>query len=358
MSFGFAMSSIRICWWLCLLVICVAVSLAEAKDPTLAVAPPMNFTPGPDISFDRFFTIDTAQLAAPPGQFVGGDCKIPSSPLVKNGTVTVILPPTIDNNNTDSFETIHSQTLKVSLPYLFEQIGVDQKEIPKLVKRGIPLFEAAIKESLRHHPSRESSLARRSIFDDIVDFIDDVGKAVVGGVKGAAVGLGCSIFATGALPGYLAVAGLLHVQNINQTPRPTTPDQDFFVFPLHGAISHNDGISIFYNANLPPGFGDTIGVSIGRNIYLRQSANTRLLENAEFPRATRTVLHEFTHTKQYQAVGYNLARFGTQYLYNFCEVSSCFFHTYDNKFNPLFRREDSNTTTILWRRMHSRNRNS
>jgi hypothetical protein len=304
----------------CLLfLICVAASFVKAyNNPQLPVAPPTNFTPGPDISFDRFFTIDTAQLAAPPG-FTGGDCKISPSSLVQNGTVTVILPPTINDNNTDSFEDIHTQTLKVSLPYLFEQIGVDQEKIPKLVERGIPLFEAAVKESLC--PTHSGSLARRSIFGDIGGFIEDVGKAIVGGVKDATVDLGCSLFATGALPGYLTVAGLLHVQNI-QVPSASTPDQDFFIFPLHGAISHKDGISIFYRANFPPGFGDTLGVTIGRNIYVRQSADTRFLENGGFPSATRILLHEFTHSKQYQGVGYSLAAFGTQYLFNFCKVSS------------------------------------
>lgn len=305
----------------CLLfLICVSTSFVEAyNNHQPPVAPPTNFTPGSDISFDRFFTIDTAQLAAPPG-FTGGDCNIFPSSLVQNGTVTVILPPTINDNNTDSFEAIHAQTLKVSLPYLFEQIGVHQKKIPKLVERGIPLFEAAIKESLC--PTHSGSLARRSIFGDIVHFIEDVGEAIVGGVKEAGVDVGCSIFATGALPGYLTVAGLLHVQNIVQVPSASSPDQDFFIFPLHGAISHNDGISIFYSANLPPGFGDTLGVTIGRNIYVRQSADTRFLENAGFPNATRILLHEFTHSKQYQAVGYSLAAFGTQYLFNFCKVSS------------------------------------
>jgi len=75
----------------------------------------------------------------------------------------------------------------------------------------------------------------------------------------------------------------------------------------------------------PPRFGDTLGVTIGRNIYVRQSADTRFLENAGFPNATHILLHEFTHSKQYQGVGYSLAAFGTQYLFNFCKVSLGYF---------------------------------
>ena len=276
----------------CLLFLtCIAASkfVKAYNDHQPPVAPPTNFTPGPDISFDRFFTIDTAQLAAPPG-FTGlGDCNISPSSLVQNGTVMVILPPTINDNNTDSFEDIHTQTLMVSLLYLFEQIGVQQEEIPKLVERGIPLFAVAVKESLC--PTQSGSLARRSIFDDIAGFIEDVGNAIVGAAKSATVDVGCSIFAASALPGYLTVAGLLHVQNIRQIPIASTPDQDFFIFPLHGPISHNDRISIVYSANLPPGFGDSmLGVTIGRNIYVRQSADTRFMENGGFPNATRNLL--------------------------------------------------------------------
>ena len=309
----------------CLLfLICIAASFVKAyNDHQPPVAPPTNFTPGPDISFDRFFTIDTAQLAAPPG-FTGGDCNISPSSLVQNGTVTVILPPTINDNNTDSFEDIHTQTLMVSLPYLFEQIGVQEEEIPKLVERGIPLFAAAVKESLC--PTQSGSLARRSIFGDIADLIEDLWM-------GATVDVACSIFAASALPGYLTFAGLLHAQNIRQIPIASTPDQDFFIFPLHGAISHNDGISIFYSANLPP---STLGLTIGRNIYVRQSADTRFMENGGFPTATRILLHEFTHSKQYQRVGYSLAAFGTQYLFNFCKVSSHYFSYLRRKPNPMF----------------------
>lgn len=309
----------------CLLfLICIAASFVKAyNDHQPPVAPPTNFTPGPDISFDRFFTIDTAQLAAPPG-FTGGDCNISPSSLVQNGTVTVILPPTINDNNTDSFEDIHTQTLMVSLPYLFEQIGVQQEEIPKLVERGIPLFAAAVKESLC--PTQSGSLARRSIFGDIADLIKDLWK-------GATVDVACSIFAASALPGYLTFAGLLHAQNIRQIPIASTPDQDFFIFPLHGPISHNDRISIFYSANLPP---STLGLTIGRNIYVRQSADTRFMENGGFPTATRILLHEFTHSKQYQRVGYSLAAFGTQYLFNFCKVSSRYFPYLRRKPNPMF----------------------
>jgi hypothetical protein len=324
------MSGILVLRHLCLLfLLCNAnifIRLVEGHNSTTP-EPPLStpasrFTPGDDVSLDRLFAINTDLLTAPAG-VAGGDCTIRTSSLVPNGTFTVVLPPPIPDNNTESFETIHARTLNVSLPYLLEQIGVHPKEIPALVSKGIPLFEAAIKASLCSDPAGHN--VRRGIFGDIVHFVEHavstVVSTVVHGVEEVVVDTTCSVFAAGALPGYLTVAALLRVENIAQIPRATTPDQDFFIFPLHGPISHNDGISVFYSAKLPPGFGDTLGVTIGRNIYVRAGLGTIDSSNAGFPSATSILLHEFTHSKQYQALGYSLPAFGSQYLFNFCKVS-------------------------------------
>jgi len=156
----------------------------------------------------------------------------------------------------------------------------------------------------------------------MVHWVTKVVKKVVGATEEIITDSSCSLFATVGLPGYFAVATLLGIENSFQIPKSTTADQDFFIFPLHGNISHDNGIRIFYNAKLPPGFGDTSGVTIGRNIYVRSGVNTTIASDAGFPNATSILLHEFTHsTKQYQAHGYDLASFAGQHLFNFCKVS-------------------------------------
>jgi hypothetical protein len=315
--------------------------------------PQSHFAPGPDVSLDRFYTFDPALLAAPPS-FPGDNCTTPPISLVPNGAVTVILPPPISDNCTDSFESLSTRALNVSLPYLLEQIGVPHNRIPALVAKATPIFEAGVKESVcLGGPA--GNLSRRGFFDDladlaedvggaIVDVVEDVGEAIVdgvedvgeavvdgvtavgraftGGLLGVLTDVSCSFFAAGALPLYLSAAGLFVVQNVGKAHRSTTPDQDFFIFPLHGPISHDDDIRVVYDANFPPTFGGQAGVTMGRNIYVRSRANTIAPSDSGFPLATKLLLHEFAHSKQYRKLGYNLPAFGSQYLFNYCKVST------------------------------------
>lgn len=53
---------------------------------------------------------------------------------------------------------------------------------------------------------------------------------------------------------------------------------------------------------------------MGRVIYTRESVSSRIYGDTRFNAATKLLLHEFTHSKQYQALGYNLQLFGLKYL--------------------------------------------
>lgn len=49
-------------------------------------------------------------------------------------------------------------------------------------------------------------------------------------------------------------------------------------------------------------------------------ATTPLAQSSAFRATTKTLLHEFTHIKQYKAVGYIDNLFGVRYLYEYCKV--------------------------------------
>lgn len=139
----------------------------------------------------------------------------------------------------------------------------------------------------------------------------------------------CAIFSALTLPGYMvADVGFAHLNGYpSEQGVSTTPDQDYFISPLHGSISHNDNIRIFYGAKFFPGFDNAAGVAFGKLIYIKAdqsatTANTPLLGDWAFRQKTKLLLHEFTHVKQYRELGYVNPFFGARYLYNYCTVRS------------------------------------
>ncbi|PVF91399.1 hypothetical protein CPB86DRAFT_802848, partial [Serendipita vermifera] len=274
--------------------------------------PPLhNYSLPPDISLDRLFTIDTSVLAAPIS-IVGGDCTAPTQSLIPEGSVTVILPPTLDDNCTDSLDTIQTKTLNESLPYMLEQLGVKSKCIPDLVNKGVPLFKSAVNNVLNSEiaANETDNLACRGIFDDIVEFFEDVYEGIVGAgeevieeIGTVVVGATCDVIAAGALPGYHSAAVALRLLNAVKVPHSTTTDQNFFIHPLHGSV-YKDDIRIYYDSTFPPGFEGRKGVTFGRRIYTRRD---RIVDGSDpdfFP-VIRTLLHEFAHVKQYRSAGFS-----------------------------------------------------
>jgi len=130
----------------------------------------------------------------------------------------------------------------------------------------------------------------------------------------------CGVFASAAVTGYTAVKNLLATLNPLSTPVPTTSDEDFLIFPLHGSISHDDGILVYKGATLPPGFGTTEGVTMGKIIYSIFDPSDAVVSGSNFAKSAGLLLHEFTHTKQYKALGYDTNAFGTKYMFQFCKV--------------------------------------
>ena len=115
------------------------------------------------------------------------------------------------------------------------------------------------------------------------------------------------------------------ILNIGRTGVPTTEDQDYFIDPLHGFVSHDDGVHVYYNARFAPGFGNAAATTFGRRIYMRADdsatvASPPLVQQSGFQQRTKTLLHEFTHVKQYKALFYDESLFGLRYLFAYCKV--------------------------------------
>jgi hypothetical protein len=151
-------------------------------------------------------------------------------------------------------------------------------------------------------------------WSDLWDDIKELGKDI-----------GCGAVTTGALPGYLLAFTLFHTGN------PTgysllSGEQKFF----QRSVFSNDllaKVRVKYSAWFAPGFGDASGVTMGTEIYLR-AAKANVDTNPTWNMTLRTKFsdqigllnHELGHSNQYNARKWNIAKFGWDYLYKFCEA--------------------------------------
>ncbi|KAF9432930.1 hypothetical protein BGZ76_010126 [Entomortierella beljakovae] len=220
-----------------------------------------------------------------------------------------------------------------TLPNLLKQYNVEisKKYIANFTERGAPLFADLVLDSLLHPKSNVTlkdyesvsvHLARRGIFDDIVDWFEDA----FGTVK-------CGAFAAGGIPAFAAAAGIFDA--INPPGVGFTEDQLFYVHAALGYVP--SGISVVYGADFVPGFGDADGVAFLRSIYVRAKRNTvdgypaSSLDviDGDFSYLTKLLVHEAWHVRQYDSHGFNLASFGFDYLYSYCRKS---FSYYNNQY--------------------------
>lgn len=145
----------------------------------------------------------------------------------------------------------------------------------------------------------------------------------------------CAVFSVVTLAGYMVVDVAFAAINgypFNNQGVSTTLDQDYFIKPLHGTVSHADDIRIFYGANFLPKMDAVKGITFGRLIYVRAdssatTANIPLLGDSAFRKDTKNLLHEFQHVQQYRDVGYINSAFGARYLFDYCTVRKPHTHT-------------------------------
>jgi hypothetical protein len=236
--------------------------------------------------------------------------------ILIEGDLEVIVPVPIDTDPPPGFDGYGSDIVQQSLPFLLSEFGVDDGEIQALVDEFIPLGRDAIIDAI----SGPGGVATEGIFGDIFAWAEKVVSKAANIVASGAVDVTCGVVAAGGLPLYEAANILFMAQNTGTVSAPTTNDQDFFIFPLHGLISHDDSIEIYYDSSFVVGFGDADGVTMGRRIYTNKPASSASVGDAGFRGTTRLLLHEFTHSKQYQSHNYNTFAFGVQYLFNWCKV--------------------------------------
>ena len=244
-------------------------------------------------------------------------------------SVKITVPNELDDK---AYNAALLDNLKSNLPNTLQQLQVDPAQIPALAEEGLPLLLEAITavqngSSLSDDPGSETARARRGLFSKIGKWIKKVVSAIVKAVQEAIKDLECSAFAALTLPGFMVSDAAFTILNIGGTGVPTTKDQDYFIDPLHGSVSHDDGVSIYYNARFAPGFGSAAATTFGRRIYMRADnsatiASPPLVQQSGFQQRTKTLLHEFTHVKQYKALFYDESSFGLRYLFAYCKVCS------------------------------------
>ena len=238
--------------------------------------------------------------------------------------LSIKLPPPVTSIDQNISE-LYINSLQTSLPYLLQQLNVDPARLDALVAEGIPLLQEAFfglfssdpgiwtDEVISdpdgpRSPDPISRLMRRGWFSKLKRWLKEI-----------AIDAGCSIVAAAALPVYLIAADAFAVGNLFNGHN-TQQDQDFYLRPVHGSVSHDDDIKVHYNAWFAPGFGSNVaGVTMGREIYLR-GGNAEIWNNPDFMSVTKLLLHEFTHTLQYRDFLYFIPNFGFEYIFYTCKV--------------------------------------
>ncbi|KAK6500097.1 hypothetical protein TWF481_010454 [Arthrobotrys musiformis] len=187
--------------------------------------------------------------------------------------------------------------LRDNVPEVLRQFNYTPAEMSPVVDKlatGLP--DVLLSALAPNHPVQKRDLVVRNGF---LDFL---------------AGLGCPL--ERSLQAYLGVAA--YFEDNNSNPKRTTSDLDYFLTVLHGSISKDAPVNVYYNANFPGGFQNADGTTIGKNVYLRLSGTGDAAVDPNFVYIARLLQHELQHSEQYRAQNWDLGAFGIRYLYNFC----------------------------------------
>ncbi|KAL8831905.1 MAG: hypothetical protein Q9170_005098 [Blastenia crenularia] len=283
--------------------------LPTEEEPDPPCHGPVNPPPPPDPSIHSYTINDPA---------------IYTKPI----SVQVTVPDTI---SVDTYNDVLLTNLQTTLPITLKQLNVDAAQISALASEGVPLLVEAITavQSGLSLPDTASDLVRRGFFSKIGRWIKKVVTAIIQTVIAIIEHQECAMFSALALPGYMiADVAFATINGFPINPGvSTTLDEDYFINPLNGPVSHDDNIRIFYDANFLPGFGAADAATFGKLIYVRGPrsatiANTPLLGDRAFRKNTKTILHEFQHVQQYRDLGYVNPLFGARYLFDYCTAGN------------------------------------
>jgi hypothetical protein len=247
--------------------------------------------------------------------------------LIDGSDLNIIVPVGFSVDPPPAFPDYNTEVTQQSLPSLLELFGVDESEISALVEEAIPIFNEALAALFVHQSKNTAQFGALDVFPDMVTWVKKVISKAANVVQDNAVSIVCAVFGAALEPGFEAVAILFLMLNVLKTSGPTVNDQDFYLFPVYGTISHADGIVINYDAAYPPffeSFGSVDAITLHNIIYTKSLASSASYTDPQFSAATRILIHEFTHITQYKALGYFGSGFGTKYLYQFCKVSKLY----------------------------------
>lgn len=196
--------------------------------------------------------------------------------------------------------------LEESLPYLLDQIVSDNKTVPGLVSTGSPLLIDAV-----------LAIASES---DVAPNAAKL-KAWAASVDPKAP---CDAFAAAAVPINSVVGDTLYFGNPREG-NATTHEQDYFLQPAYGPISHRDDIVIHYNSKFPAFWEANPTTNVDRNVYVRsKEACYRSSGLGAFEAQIKDLLSQFAQLKQWAEpdIDYVDTVYQIRYLKAYCLVNS------------------------------------
>lgn len=219
--------------------------------------------------------------------------------------VTIGRPGLYQSEANPDINKILGTYLKESLPYFLNQIVSDNKTIPDLVSAGSPLLIDAV-IAIASETDVAPNAAKLKAWATSVD-----PKAP------------CDAFAAAAVSINSVVGDTVYFGNPREG-KTTTHEQDYFLQPAYGPISHRDDIVIHYKSKFPAFWGANPTTNIDRNVYVRSSAACYSSSGlVAFEAQIKDLLAQFGQLKQWAEpdVDYIDTVYQIRYLKAYCEVS-------------------------------------
>lgn len=203
---------------------------------------------------------------------------------------------------------ILSDYLSTSLPYLLNQLSLDKKEIPTLVKDGVPLLIKAVTSITQQKDAADA-------------------KKLQEWSRKVEPKSPCGAFAAAAVSAYLVAFDAVYFAN-NPNGVPTTNDLDYFLMPAYGSMSHDNDMTVHYNAKFPDFFSSQkSSTNVDRNVYVRMDesaakyrASPSSAGNPDFKKLAHVLLRQFGQVKQWAALDFLDTGFEIRYLKEYCKV--------------------------------------
>lgn len=243
------------------------------------------------------------------------------APFCKNPTYQLAEPDIYPNRNTwivtigrpglyqseanPDIKKILGTYLKESLPYFLNQIVSDNKTVPGLVSTGSPLLIDAVL-AIASESDVAPNAAKLKAWATSVD-----AKAP------------CDAFAAAAVPINSVVGDTVYFGNPREG-NATTHEQDYFLQPAYGPISHRDDIVIHYKSKFPAFWGANPTTNVDRNVYVRSSEACYSSSGlGAFEAQIKDLLAQFAQVKQWAEtdVDYVDTIYQIRYLKAYCLVN-------------------------------------